>query len=169
MRRVTGVLVHPRATMAEVVRHPAFITTWAVVLLTYLMPPLEVYPRLAAFALSDNEALFVGDMPIDVHAARNSGIDVAVVPTGCAACPCAECPSAEDPPRRCCTFEDDGDQRVVAEAGLAQARRQRLLLEVDVELLHEVRLIFRQRQIPGEALVVAVPVVFNFRRVRLRG
>ena len=33
MRRVTGVLVHPRATMAEVVRHPAFITTWFVVLL----------------------------------------------------------------------------------------------------------------------------------------
>jgi len=33
MRRVTGVLVHPRATMAEVVRHPAFITTWVVVLL----------------------------------------------------------------------------------------------------------------------------------------
>jgi phosphoglycolate phosphatase len=29
-----------------------------------------------------SEALFVGDMPIDVHAARNSGIDVAVVPTG---------------------------------------------------------------------------------------
>lgn len=27
-------------------------------------------------------ALFVGDMPIDVHAARNSGIDVAVVATG---------------------------------------------------------------------------------------
>jgi hypothetical protein len=33
MRRVTGVLMHPRATMAEVVRHPAFITTWLVVLL----------------------------------------------------------------------------------------------------------------------------------------
>jgi len=33
MRRVTGVLVHPRATMAEVVRHPAFIATWVVVLL----------------------------------------------------------------------------------------------------------------------------------------
>ena len=33
MRRMTGVLVHPRATMAEVVRHPAFITTWTVVLL----------------------------------------------------------------------------------------------------------------------------------------
>src|SRR5688572_30327722 len=33
MRRVTGVLVHPRATMGEVVRHPAFITTWVVVLL----------------------------------------------------------------------------------------------------------------------------------------
>jgi phosphoglycolate phosphatase len=29
-----------------------------------------------------SEALFVGDMPIDVHAARNSGMDVAVVPTG---------------------------------------------------------------------------------------
>jgi phosphoglycolate phosphatase len=28
------------------------------------------------------EALFVGDMPLDVRAARNSGIDVAVVPTG---------------------------------------------------------------------------------------
>ena len=33
MRRVTGVLRHPRATMAEVVRHPAFFTTWVVVLL----------------------------------------------------------------------------------------------------------------------------------------
>lgn len=33
MHRVTGVLVHPRAAMAEVVRHPAFITTWVVVLL----------------------------------------------------------------------------------------------------------------------------------------
>ena len=33
MRRVTGVLRHPRATMAEVVRHPAFITTWVFVLL----------------------------------------------------------------------------------------------------------------------------------------
>lgn len=33
MHRVTGVLVHPRATMAEVARHPAFITTWVVVLL----------------------------------------------------------------------------------------------------------------------------------------
>jgi len=33
MRRVTGVLMHPRATMAEVVRHPAFITVWVVLLL----------------------------------------------------------------------------------------------------------------------------------------
>ena len=33
MRRVTGVLLHPRSTMAEVVRHPAFITTWVVILL----------------------------------------------------------------------------------------------------------------------------------------
>jgi len=29
-----------------------------------------------------SEALFVGDMPIDVRAARNSGVDVAVVATG---------------------------------------------------------------------------------------
>ncbi len=28
------------------------------------------------------ETLFVGDMPIDVRAARNSGIDIAVVATG---------------------------------------------------------------------------------------
>ena len=33
MRRVTGVLVHPRATMAEVARHPAFLTTWIVIVL----------------------------------------------------------------------------------------------------------------------------------------
>ncbi len=33
MRRVTGVLLRPRATMAEVVRHPVFITTWVVSLL----------------------------------------------------------------------------------------------------------------------------------------
>ncbi len=33
MRRVTGVLMHPRATMAEVVQHPAVVTTWVVVLL----------------------------------------------------------------------------------------------------------------------------------------
>jgi hypothetical protein len=37
MSRVTGVLMHPRATMAEVVRHPVFITTWAVVLLAVLV------------------------------------------------------------------------------------------------------------------------------------
>ncbi|MBY0494049.1 MAG: YIP1 family protein [Cyanobacteria bacterium] len=37
MRRVTGVLMHPRATMAEVVRHPAFITTWIVVLLAVVV------------------------------------------------------------------------------------------------------------------------------------
>jgi hypothetical protein len=33
MRRVTGVLTHPRSTMAEIVRHPAFFTTWVVILL----------------------------------------------------------------------------------------------------------------------------------------
>jgi hypothetical protein len=33
MHRVTGVLVRPRSTMAEVARHPSFIMTWAVVLL----------------------------------------------------------------------------------------------------------------------------------------
>lgn len=37
MRRVTGVLLHPRATMAEVVRYPAFITTWVVVLLVVVV------------------------------------------------------------------------------------------------------------------------------------
>ena len=36
MRRVTGVLLHPRATMAEVVRHPVFITTWIAVLLAVI-------------------------------------------------------------------------------------------------------------------------------------
>ena len=33
MRRVLGVLMRPRATMDEVVRHPTFITTWVLVLL----------------------------------------------------------------------------------------------------------------------------------------
>lgn len=33
MRRITGVLWQPRATMAEVVRHPAFVTAWIVVVL----------------------------------------------------------------------------------------------------------------------------------------
>jgi len=37
---------------------------------------------LDATGVATTDALFVGDMPIDVHAARNSGIDVAVVPTG---------------------------------------------------------------------------------------
>ena len=36
MRRVSGVLMHPRSTMAEVVRHPVFITTWVVVLLAVI-------------------------------------------------------------------------------------------------------------------------------------
>ena len=42
----------------------------------------HVLHTLAATSCAPGEALFVGDMPIDVHAARNSGIDVAVVPTG---------------------------------------------------------------------------------------
>ena len=37
MRRVTGVLLHPRSTMSEVVRHPAFFTTWVVVLLAVVV------------------------------------------------------------------------------------------------------------------------------------
>jgi hypothetical protein len=37
MNRVTGVLLHPRATMDEVVRHPAFLTTWVVVLLAVMV------------------------------------------------------------------------------------------------------------------------------------
>ena len=42
----------------------------------------HVLHTLAATSCAPGEALFVGDMPIDVHAARNSGIDVAVVATG---------------------------------------------------------------------------------------
>jgi phosphoglycolate phosphatase len=42
----------------------------------------HVLCTLASTGCEAAEALFVGDMPIDVHAARNSGIDVAVVPTG---------------------------------------------------------------------------------------
>ena len=42
----------------------------------------HVLHTLAATECDAGDALFVGDMPIDVHAARNSGIDVAVVPTG---------------------------------------------------------------------------------------
>jgi phosphoglycolate phosphatase len=42
----------------------------------------HVLRTLEATEVAPAEALFVGDMPIDVHAARNSGIDVAVVPTG---------------------------------------------------------------------------------------
>ena len=37
---------------------------------------------LQAVQSTAGETLFVGDMPIDVRAARNSGVDVAVVPTG---------------------------------------------------------------------------------------
>src|SRR5882672_4662457 len=42
----------------------------------------HVLHTLEATSCAPSEALFVGDMPIDVHAARNSGIDVAVVSTG---------------------------------------------------------------------------------------
>lgn len=42
----------------------------------------HVLETLRATNIPPGEALFVGDMPIDVHAARNSGIDVAVVATG---------------------------------------------------------------------------------------
>jgi phosphoglycolate phosphatase len=42
----------------------------------------HVLHTLEATSCTPREALFVGDMPIDVHAARNSGIDVAVVSTG---------------------------------------------------------------------------------------
>jgi phosphoglycolate phosphatase len=42
----------------------------------------HVLHTLEATGCAASEAVFVGDMPIDVHAARNSGIDVAVVATG---------------------------------------------------------------------------------------
>jgi phosphoglycolate phosphatase-like HAD superfamily hydrolase len=41
-----------------------------------------VLQTLEATACQPADALFVGDMPIDVRAARNCGIDVAVVATG---------------------------------------------------------------------------------------
>jgi polyferredoxin len=37
-----------------------FAFLWAVVLLTYLMPPLQIYDHLLRFALTRNEALFIG-------------------------------------------------------------------------------------------------------------
>ncbi|MBV8544166.1 MAG: HAD-IA family hydrolase [Acidobacteria bacterium] len=42
----------------------------------------HVLHTLEATSCAPADTLFVGDMPIDVHAARNSGIDVAVVATG---------------------------------------------------------------------------------------
>jgi phosphoglycolate phosphatase len=42
----------------------------------------HVLCTLAATECNPSEALFVGDMPVDVRAARNSGLDVAVVNTG---------------------------------------------------------------------------------------
>lgn len=42
----------------------------------------HVLHALAATHCAAREALFVGDMPVDIHAARNSGIDVAVIATG---------------------------------------------------------------------------------------
>ena len=42
----------------------------------------HVLKTLDAMRCGQCEALFVGDMPIDVQAARNSGIDVAVIPSG---------------------------------------------------------------------------------------
>jgi phosphoglycolate phosphatase len=42
----------------------------------------HVLHTLAAMECDGDAALFVGDMPIDVHAARNSGLAVAVIPTG---------------------------------------------------------------------------------------
>ena len=38
----------------------AFAFLWAVVLLSYLMPPLEMYPRLFSLSLLRGEALFIG-------------------------------------------------------------------------------------------------------------
>ncbi|HEX7709221.1 MAG TPA: HAD-IA family hydrolase [Thermoanaerobaculia bacterium] len=44
----------------------------------------HVLHTLASVACEPHEALFVGDMPIDILAARNSGVDVAVIATGSA-------------------------------------------------------------------------------------
>ena len=37
MRRVTGVVMHPRATMAELVQKPAVVTTWVAILLVVVL------------------------------------------------------------------------------------------------------------------------------------
>lgn len=42
----------------------------------------HVLATMEAVSCSAQETLFVGDMPIDIRAARNSGVDVAVVSTG---------------------------------------------------------------------------------------
>lgn len=44
--------------------------------------PGHLLYTLATVGCAPHEALFVGDMPIDVRAARNSGLDVAVVASG---------------------------------------------------------------------------------------
>jgi hypothetical protein len=38
MRRIAGVLVHPRSTMAALLAAPSWLTAWAVVLLVWLVP-----------------------------------------------------------------------------------------------------------------------------------
>jgi phosphoglycolate phosphatase len=44
--------------------------------------PRHVMVTMESLACAPNEVLFVGDMPLDVRAARNSGVDVAVVASG---------------------------------------------------------------------------------------
>jgi hypothetical protein len=38
MRRIAGVLVHPRSTMAALVAAPSWLTAWAFVLMVWLAP-----------------------------------------------------------------------------------------------------------------------------------
>jgi phosphoglycolate phosphatase len=46
--------------------------------------PRHIEATLETLPAGRNDTLFVGDMPIDIEAARNSGIDVAVIATGSA-------------------------------------------------------------------------------------
>jgi len=60
-RQIDGSLAKPdrRAWLLVLPLVAGFAFTWAVVLLSYLMPPLEMYPRLFSLSLLRNESIFV--------------------------------------------------------------------------------------------------------------
>jgi polyferredoxin len=60
-RQPDGRVQHPdrRAWFAVVPLAVGFALCWAVVLLSYLMPPFEMYPRLVSFSLLRGETIFI--------------------------------------------------------------------------------------------------------------